>query len=109
MVKRSSRPESCRLAVWIAANSIVAETLRRYRTTYHIQNDHATQGFDQKFEHPRTLPDSRFAVNLSTVEATVAEITSGRSIGVRLPAASTLDISVLEDQVESNRFLLSAS
>ena len=106
--REATRPESRRMAIRISEGAAYCEQLNRVQTSYRIQNSH-TDTFPLEIEHPRTWPDSKLEISVSSGVPEEADIPDGRRIRVTLPANGSLTVSVKEEQIVEQRFSLSAS
>lgn len=106
--KKVHQPETRRMAIKISEGTVVNELLHRQRTSYRVRNSHP-ETFTLEIEHPRTWTDSDLKISLSAGVHEEAEIPSGRRIRVTLPAGESLEVRVVEEQVDETQFSLSVA
>jgi hypothetical protein len=106
--KERSRPETRRMAIRISEGTVYCEESSRVQTSYRIQNGH-TDTFPLEIEHPRTWPDSKLEISVSSGVPEEADIPGGRRIRVTLPAKGSLAVKVKEEQIVEQHYSLSAS
>jgi hypothetical protein len=108
ILKESTRPESRRMAIKISEGIVYCEELNRQETNYRIQNSHPDT-FPLEIEHPRTWPDSRLEVSVSSGVHEELDIPNGQRIRVALESMAFLTVSVKEEQIVEQRFSLNAT
>jgi hypothetical protein len=106
--KESTRAGTRRMAIRISEGAAYCEDLNRQETVYRVQNSHP-ETFPLEIEHPRTWPDSKVDLSISSGVHEAADIPGGQRIGVTLPAKGSLAVKVKEEQIVEQRFSLSAS